>query len=52
MLQDVYIGRNTSLPGTKAQNAFWDFVTDHTNPVMMDLSKHGFEHVLKKTILN
>lgn len=52
MLQDVYIGRNTSLPGTKAQNAFWEFVTDRHNPAMMKLSKHGFELVLVERILD
>ena len=25
--RDIYIGRHTRLPATKAQNAFWDFVT-------------------------
>jgi DNA-binding transcriptional LysR family regulator len=45
MQQDVYIGRNTSLPGTKAQNAFWEFVTDPENPVMQGLANHGFESI-------
>ncbi|MDX1615298.1 MAG: LysR family transcriptional regulator [Candidatus Promineifilaceae bacterium] len=46
MHQDVYIGRNTSLPGTTAQNAFWDFVTDPTNPILAELTKNGFETVI------
>ncbi len=46
MQQDVYIGRNTSLPGTTAQNAFWEFVTDPDNPVMLGLTSHGFESVI------
>ena len=43
MQQDIYIGRNTGLPGTTAQNAFWDFATDPTNPILLQLSRHGFE---------
>jgi len=46
MQQDVYIGRNTSLPGTTAQNAFWEFVTDPSNPVMLGLASHGFESIV------
>jgi DNA-binding transcriptional LysR family regulator len=45
MQQDVYIGRNTSLPGTTAQNAFWEFVTDPDNPVTLGLTSHGFESI-------
>jgi DNA-binding transcriptional LysR family regulator len=44
MHQEVYIGRNTALPGTTAQNAFWDFVTNPDNPVMHQLVEHGFSH--------
>lgn len=43
MQQDIYIGRNTGLPGTTAQNAFWDFATDPTNPILIQLSRYGFE---------
>jgi len=46
MHQDVYIGRNTNLPGTTAQVAFWEFVTDPNNPVLLGLAQHGFENVL------
>lgn len=46
MQQDVYIGRNTSLPGTTAQNAFWEFVTDPSNKVLLDLASHGFESLV------
>ncbi len=45
MHQDVYIGRNTSLPGTTAQNAFWEFVTDPANPMQIQLAQLGFETV-------
>jgi DNA-binding transcriptional LysR family regulator len=45
MQQDVYIGRNTSLPGTTAQNAFWDFVTASDNSVLAELSEHGFHEL-------
>lgn len=46
MQQDIYIGRNIGLPGTTAQNAFWDFVTDPANPVLLNLANHGFENLL------
>lgn len=42
MQQDIYIGRNFSLPGTTAQNAFWDFVTDPENVTLQALAKYGF----------
>lgn len=45
MQQDVYIGRNNYLPGTTAQNAFWDFATDPTNPVLHKLTSRDFEIV-------
>lgn len=38
MHQDVYIGRNNNLPGTTAQNAFWEFATDPTNPILHKLT--------------
>jgi len=40
--QDVYIGRNKNLPGSTAQNAFWDFVTDADSPALEQLAYHGF----------
>lgn len=43
MHQDIFIGRNTTLPGTTAQTAFWDFVTDQDNPVLLQLSAANFE---------
>jgi DNA-binding transcriptional LysR family regulator len=46
MAQEVCIGRNTALPGTTAQNAFWDFVTDGLNPAMAQLSANGLDKVL------
>ena len=46
MQQDVYVGRNTSLPGTTAQNAFWEFLTDPANPVMQGLTNQGFQSIL------
>jgi hypothetical protein len=45
MQQDVYIGRNTSLPGTTAQNAFWDFVTASDNSVLAELGEQGFHEL-------
>jgi len=45
MQQDVYIGRNTSLPGTTAQNAFWDFVTNSDDDLMARLNEHGFHEL-------
>lgn len=50
MQQDVYIGRNTNLPGTTAQNAFWEFVTDPSNPILMQLSRQGFESNLESSL--
>jgi hypothetical protein len=44
MKQDVYIGRNNNLPGTTAQNAFWSFVTDPSNPILLQLAQYGFEY--------
>ena len=38
MHQDIFIGRHTGYPATTAQNAFWEFMTDPTNPV-----RAGFE---------
>ncbi len=49
MHQDIYIGRNTSLPGTTAQNAFWDFVTNPENPVLQGLTNHGFQVEITRT---
>jgi DNA-binding transcriptional LysR family regulator len=46
MHQDVYIGRNIGLPGTTAQNAFWDYVRDPNNPVLSKIIVGGFEDVL------
>ncbi|MGW8318102.1 MAG: LysR substrate-binding domain-containing protein [Candidatus Promineifilaceae bacterium] len=40
--QDVYIGRNTTLPGTTAQDAFWSFVTCPSSSVMAELVDYGF----------
>lgn len=41
MRQEVCIGRNKTLPGTNAQNAFWDFVTDGQNPTVRKLLDNG-----------
>lgn len=46
MQQEVCIGRNTSLPGTTAQNEFWDFVTEESNPALRQLSANGLERIL------
>jgi DNA-binding transcriptional LysR family regulator len=46
MQQDVYIGRNTSLPGTTAQNAFWDFVTAPNDSVLAELAEHGLSELV------
>ena len=46
MQQDVYIGRNTSLPGTTAQNAFWDFVTASDDTLLTELAEHGFHELV------
>lgn len=46
MNQDVYIGRNQILPGSTAQNAFWEFVTDTVSPALLELACHGFTTVL------
>lgn len=41
MAQEICIGRNTALPGTTAQNAFWDFATDAENPALKQLAESG-----------
>lgn len=41
MAQEICIGRNTALPGTTAQNAFWDFATDADNPALEQLTESG-----------
>jgi DNA-binding transcriptional LysR family regulator len=46
MQQDVYIGRNNSLPGTTAQNAFWDFATASDNGLLTELAEHGFHELV------
>jgi DNA-binding transcriptional LysR family regulator len=46
MQQDVYIGRNTSLPGTTAQNAFWDFVTASDSNLLAEMAEHGFHQLM------
>jgi hypothetical protein len=38
MEQEVFIGRNCALPGTTAQNAFWDYITDPQNPILYQLN--------------
>lgn len=45
MQQDVYIGRNNHLPGTTAQNAFWEFATEPTNPVLHKLTGQDRKNV-------
>ncbi len=45
MHQDIYICRNIGLPGTTAQNAFWDFVTDPDNSIIHNLASHGFSGI-------
>lgn len=46
MLQEVCIGRNRALPGTTAQNAFWEFVTNPSNPVIKEMAELGSGHVI------
>jgi hypothetical protein len=41
LYQDIYIGCNTGRPATKAQTAFWSFVTDPHNPVLQKLKVNG-----------
>jgi DNA-binding transcriptional LysR family regulator len=41
LYQDIYIGCNTGRPATKAQTAFWSFVTDPHNPVLQKLKANG-----------
>jgi DNA-binding transcriptional LysR family regulator len=37
--QDVWVGRNVLHPATRAQNAFWDFVNDPKNELLIDLRR-------------
>lgn len=36
--QDIFIGRYTDRPATSAQDAFWKFVTDPSNPILQQLN--------------
>lgn len=44
--QDIYIGQNTRNHATKAQQAFWEFVTDPANPVLRQLAEEGVTDVM------
>jgi hypothetical protein len=48
MHQDVYIGRNINLPGTTAQNAFWEFATDPNNPILQRLTDQAHKNVSRE----
>lgn len=37
--QGIYVGQNTRLQATRAQAAFWQFVTDPDNPILRHLSE-------------
>jgi hypothetical protein len=39
MKQDVWIGRNTHQPATQSQTAFWEFVNDPENEVLLQLRR-------------
>ena len=44
--QDVYIAQNTRQQATKAQCAFWQFVTDPENPILQQLAENGLEDMM------
>lgn len=44
--QDVYIAQNARLQPTKAQSAFWQFVTDPENPVLQQLAENGLQDMM------
>lgn len=44
--QDVYIAQSTRQQATKAQSAFWQFVTDPKNPVLQQLAENGLQNML------
>jgi DNA-binding transcriptional LysR family regulator len=44
--QDVYIAQNTRQQATKAQTAFWQFVTDPENPILQQLVENGLQDML------
>jgi hypothetical protein len=37
MAQEVWLGRNLHQPATQAQGAFWEFVCDPGNEILVDL---------------
>ncbi|MEJ2551778.1 MAG: LysR family transcriptional regulator [Anaerolineales bacterium] len=39
--QDVWVGRNVHHPATRAQNAFWEFVNDPENELLINLRRGG-----------
>ena len=41
LVQEISLGRNTSIPGTAAQNAFWDFASKTEGPVIHALTTSG-----------
>jgi hypothetical protein len=38
LFQNIYIGSHTGYPATTAQMAFWNFVNDPENPVVVGLN--------------
>jgi len=44
--QDVYIAQNTRQQATKAQNAFWQFVTDPENPILQQMAENGLQDMM------
>lgn len=44
--QDVYIAQSTRQQATKAQAAFWQFVTDPNNPVLHQLAENGMKNMM------
>ena len=41
LAQEISLGRSTAIPGTTAQNAFWEFATDSNSPTIKQLTANG-----------
>ncbi len=41
LAQEISLGRNTMIPGTTAQNAFWEFASNSESPTIQQLTASG-----------
>lgn len=43
LAQEISLGRNTAIPGTTAQNAFWEFASNSESPTIRHLTTSGIK---------